>query len=158
MRKTKPILARMFARSRWAESGCLEWTGAKRGNNGYGSIDVLIFGKQRSQYIHRVSFEIAFGRIPKNMSVLHRCDNPLCFNPSHLFLGTQQDNMIDMTKKGRNVAFHGEKHPMAKLSISDVNSIRALHISGVTHLEISKQFNISRSHIQAICSGKLWRN
>jgi len=65
-------------------------------------------------YVHRVAWELTSGPIPDGMQVLHACDNPPCFNPEHLFLGTRSDNMVDMVSKGRAVnpvAALGERHP-----------------------------------------------
>ena len=75
---------------------CWLWTGAKTGR-GYGHI--LINGNSISA--HRYSWEIHYGKIPENMCILHRCDNPICIKPEHLFLGTQTDNIADMDRKGR---------------------------------------------------------
>lgn len=77
-------------------STCVEWTAAKT-TAGYG-----LFSVGRSlRYAHRAMWVGAFGPIPKGASVLHKCDNPACIRPSHLFLGTQGDNMRDMVRKGR---------------------------------------------------------
>lgn len=86
------------------ETGCWEWYGALN-NYGYGSIRV---NKIRVG-AHRASYEVFVGPIPKGLQVLHKCDNPSCVNPSHLFLGTQADNVYDMVSKGRNI--QGETHP-----------------------------------------------
>lgn len=75
---------------------CWNWTGAIN-NKGYGRINI----DGKSQLAHRVSFEIANGKIDDKMKVLHSCDNSFCVNPKHLWLGTQKDNLIDMAKKGR---------------------------------------------------------
>lgn len=75
---------------------CWEWKKAKTAH-GYGAISVA--GNQCA--VHRVSFELFNGKIPEGIFVLHSCDNPSCWNPTHLFLGTQQDNMNDMKRKGR---------------------------------------------------------
>lgn len=89
-------------------SGCLLWLGAvAKGNkkrDGYGIITVGMRserGKNRVTMSHRASYEAANGPIPDGLSVCHRCDNSLCVNPEHLFLGTHQDNMGDMVRKGR---------------------------------------------------------
>ncbi len=79
---------------------CWIWQAALK-RDGYGLFRVESYVAMRSA--HRVSWEIAFGEIPTGMQVLHRCDNPPCVNPSHLWLGTQQDNIRDMNEKGRHV-------------------------------------------------------
>jgi len=76
---------------------CWLWQGAKVGQGGYGN-----FGVDKKHHLaHRVSYELANGPIPDGMWVLHRCDNPPCVNPDHLFLGTRSDNMKDAHQKGR---------------------------------------------------------
>lgn len=71
---------------------CWGWTGGTN-NHGYARMSKI--------YAHRISYELTFGTIPEGLHVLHRCDNPPCTNPSHLMLGTHQDNMDDMKRKGR---------------------------------------------------------
>ena len=75
---------------------CWEWTGSLN-NDGYGKIVV----KEKIKLAHRISWEISFGEIPKEICVLHKCDNPSCVNHNHLLLGTQADNIVDRDKKGR---------------------------------------------------------
>lgn len=77
--------------------GCWIWTGGLDGH-GYGRV----WREGRRQGSHRVSFQLTNGRIPDGMYVCHHCDNPICVNPGHLFLGTHSDNMRDCTNKGRN--------------------------------------------------------
>ena len=76
---------------------CWEWTASKRHH--YGQFDTKL--------AHRIAWELVFKYIPEGMQVLHSCDNPGCVRPSHLFLGTQKDNMVDMMKKGRHKGHHG---------------------------------------------------
>ena len=78
--------------------GCIEWTGAAN-QYGYGRRQ----WKGRVVYVHRLAYEQAHGPIPPGLFVLHRCDNPPCYNPDHLFLGTQRDNLQDMSRKGRSI-------------------------------------------------------
>jgi len=80
-------------------NGCWGWSGSKDGK-GYGQISARD-GRRSPEKAHRVSYELAFGKIPKGMVVRHKCDNPECTNPSHLELGTQKDNMRDCSKRGR---------------------------------------------------------
>ena len=75
---------------------CWIWTGSKN-NMGYPRINI----NGRVELAHRVSYRIIKGTIPEGLRVLHKCDTPLCVNPNHLFLGTQKDNMTDMSKKQR---------------------------------------------------------
>lgn len=77
-------------------TGCWLWTGAMQ--HGYGKVRILM----KEVRAHRASWEMHKGPIPEGMNVLHRCDTPMCVNPDHLFLGSQQDNMADKKQKQRN--------------------------------------------------------
>lgn len=84
---------------------CWEWTGNKsRKIHGYGTLQI----NKRPIGAHRLSWEIHYGKIPISLCVLHRCDNSICVNPKHLFLGTHRENAIDRTRKGRSAV--GKKH------------------------------------------------
>lgn len=84
------------------ESGCVEWTGVTVKSNGYEGHRYGRFTRDGKKHLaHRVAYQRAFGGIPDGTKVLHRCDNPLCCNPQHLFLGTQRDNVRDAIGKGR---------------------------------------------------------
>ena len=84
------------------KTGCYVWTGAKS-SNGYGYLCTgLGKNKKKTHSVHRTTYIECFGEIPHGKLVLHKCDNPLCINPDHLFLGTEKDNMVDMTKKKRH--------------------------------------------------------
>lgn len=85
--------------------GCWTWLASKK-HDGYGKRKHN--GKMTTA--HRVSFEMEFGPIPDGLAVLHRCDNPPCVRPDHLFLGTQQENIADMVAKGRHS--RGAKHSL----------------------------------------------
>jgi HNH endonuclease/Helix-turn-helix domain len=105
--------------------GCWEWTGI-RTVAGYGRCGK---GGVRA---HRVSYELTYGPIPDMMHVLHRCDNPPCVNPNHLFLGAQADNMRDMAQKGR-----ARGGAAAGLDSAAVETARALHASGMSFSAIA---------------------
>src|SRR3990167_1102674 len=96
---------------------CWIWKGGKN-KTGYGRF----FFKNRLWSSHRCMWEMTNGDIPKGMNVLHRCDNPSCVNPEHLFLGTQKDNMSDCIKKGRkpNKGPFGERNAMAVIKTNQV--------------------------------------
>jgi hypothetical protein len=91
----RPLEERLAARLVRTDSGCLEWTGATL--KGYGQIG----DGQRVLYAHRVAYELAKGSVPDGLLVCHHCDNPPCCEPTHLFVGTVQDNTDDMIAKGR---------------------------------------------------------
>ena len=128
--------------------GCWVWMAAADAY-GYGKIGIAT---GRSARAHRISWRLHNGPIPNHLYVLHRCDNPCCVNPSHLYLGTQADNMADMVSKGRSSrhgAPSGEKNGMAKLTDIQVERIRLLN-GALTQREISKQFGVSQGHVSEI--------
>ena len=125
---------------------CWEWVAGTNGR-GYGRIGF----EMKSYLAHRISYQLAFGSFHKNMCVLHKCDNTFCVNPSHLFLGSQADNMKDMKEKGRGAKFpdrKGEKSPNHKLTDKQVDEIRKCYLEGdTTQVELSKKFGVDPSQI-----------
>lgn len=130
---------------------CWTWTG--RTARGYGQIRVS-FRPDRCIYAHRLSWKLHFNILPKDLFVLHRCDNRKCVNPDHLFLGTHADNMADMAAKGRGV--RPVLRPAAKLSLAQVENIKVLHAGGLTQRSLAKQFGVSFQQISRICRGERW--
>lgn len=139
---------RLVARSKATESGCIVWTGSTD-KCGYGRI----WANGRLESAHRASYEAHIGKIPEGLCVLHRCDNPPCINPSHLFLGTPLDNSNDKIAKGRNRKAAGERHWKAKLTYLQVEAIR--NESGVQDL-IAKKYGVSQATVSRIKIGKGW--
>lgn len=92
------LAARLMKRCVVAASGCWEWPGERTGVNGYGRVRV----DGRKESVHRLAYEAFVGPIPTGQHVLHRCDNPPCWRPDHLFTGTLSDNKQDEIAKGRN--------------------------------------------------------
>ncbi|WP_368880711.1 HNH endonuclease signature motif containing protein [Shewanella algae] len=132
-------------------SGCMEVS--PTGSGGYGKIKA--FGK--TMLYHRLSFELFVGSIPDGMLVCHKCDNPKCVNPEHLFLGSQQENMDDKIKKGRHVgAKKGHKHHKAKLVEWQVLEIKKKLKNGTGQHQLSKEFGVDQSTISNIATGKRW--
>jgi hypothetical protein len=124
---------------------CWIWT-AHKNSAGYGSIRD---GKKR-YLAHRFSYKKHFGIFDEKLFVCHKCDNPSCVNPDHLFLGTNNDNVKDMIAKGRQRNF-------SILKKEDVLCIKTLYAYGVfTHKQISEMFNVTRPNITQILNGKRW--
>jgi ribosome-binding protein aMBF1 (putative translation factor) len=91
------------------------------------------------------------------MNVCHKCDNPKCCNPEHLFLGTKKENTKDMCDKGRNFRARGELCGASKLTNSDVLYIRAeFSAQRMTQKDLAQKFNIHQSAISRIVHGKRW--
>lgn len=133
---------------------CWLWLGSTW-HYGYGCIYVA--KPRKAANAHRVSYEMANGPIPKGLFVLHRCDNPRCVRPSHLFLGTQMDNVRDMVNKGRERFSHrGEKHPSVKLSESEVIDIRRQSARGQSQRSIAREYGVTRSAITGILHKRTW--
>lgn len=137
----------------WAKvsktDGCWEWMGS-RNNRGYGQLGL----NGKLVLAHRFSMGMPAGAL-----VLHRCDNPPCVRPSHLFLGSHVDNMADMKSKGRRTwrGMPGESHPMAKLSGAQVMEIRELLDWGFSQRVIGEAYGVSREAVKDIKSGRNWR-
>jgi len=135
------------------ESGCWLWE-AYVSPNGYGTFSV----EGKTQGAHRVSYFLHKGEIPTGAYVLHKCDNTICVNPEHLFLGTQLDNMKDMAKKGRRHSpnHKGELHPNTKLSTEDVICILK---DGVTPMpSLALLFGVSYDTIYKIKKRVTWKH
>jgi hypothetical protein len=129
-------------------SGCWIWLGSVN-EDGYGRVSWL----RRNAHAHRVVYELLVGPIEAGKHLLHRCDNPCCVNPDHLFQGTPATNKADSVSKGRHV--HGEKHPAAKLT--DETAMQILLAHG-KHRDIAKQFGIHHSMVSGIKSRKQWKH
>lgn len=136
----------------YSPDGCWYWTASIR-VAGYGGLWV------NGKYLlaHRFSYETFKGTIPSGMFVCHTCDNRLCINPDHLWLGTNQDNMDDMNKKKRGITHSGEKNGKSIFVLSQVTEIRKLKLTKSLH-ELSKMFNCSKSAISHIIKNRVWRN
>jgi hypothetical protein len=130
---------------------CWKWRANTR--KGYGSIKV----NRKELYAHRHSWEIHNGAIPPGLSVLHKCDNPLCVRPDHLFIGTQKDNMSDCSNKGRSGRTLGEQNVFAVLKENEVLEIRKL-AGVIPQCEIAKRFNVKDAAVSKIILRRTWRH
>lgn len=135
---------------------CWIWN-KKKNNKGYGTFQERENGKKKDLLCHRESYRIFIGEIPQEMFVLHKCDNPACCNPDHLFLGNQSENMQDMIRKGRQNYPKRSLAGMAKLKEKDVFEIKRLKNEGISQVEISKKYKVSQGHISNILNKKYWR-
>lgn len=97
------------------------------------------------------------GEIPDGMIVCHKCDIRCCVNPDHLFIGTYQDNMDDMMRKGRHKTMEGEYHPRSKLTREDVVTIRELRKTMMVK-DIALLFGVSPSSISEAARGVFWKS
>lgn len=129
----------------WQGSRQAKWHGQWR--NSSGAIEPT----------HRAAWRLFVGVIPDGLHILHRCDNPICTNPSHLFLGTQSDNMKDMwlKRRGRPGVSLGVKHGMSKLTPDQVADIR---YSGSPGSELAKKYSISQTTVCDIRKRRSWNH
>ncbi len=126
--------------------GCWYWRGSFN-NKGYGQFKV----DGKMLLAHRVSYELANGPIPDGRIIRHSCHNPACVNPAHLQVGTQQDNMDDKVRAGRQATLSGEANGRSKLTDSAVREIRDLHAAGrFNQRELGELYGVHRSHISNI--------
>ena len=129
-------------------TGCWLW-GGKQDDSGYGSfyLNGIARAHRVSLYIHCVDFNV-------NLDVLHRCDNPSCVNPEHLYQGTQSDNNRDRFVRGRTC--RGGDHPKSKLSVDDVKNIRSNKTLGIR--EMGRMYNVSHTLIRRVISRESWNH
>ena len=149
-RPETPLRFRFLARLTFKTAGgCWLWAGALH-TQGYG----LIKRKDGVQLrAHRLAYELAYGAIPAGSFVCHRCDDRQCVRPSHLFLGTHDDNMADMVAKGRAARLRGNCNGSAKLQSTEVVAIRQ---SGRSQRDIAAQYGISSSAVGLIKRRERW--
>ncbi len=150
-------VGQILLRANIPDDKCWEWTGAK---SRFGHGRIKLNGKLHSP--HRIVYQMLVGNIPENYLVCHRCDNPSCVNPRHLFVGTHSDNMKDCAAKGRlnsqlNAAsFQGAKHPNAKLTDEKVREIRLRAANGEPKKRLAREFGVHKSIIQKVIQRKRW--
>jgi len=143
-----------FARHVNKTNYCWQWTGPTDGR--YGTIG---FRGNRSAKAHRVSYVINIGEIPDGCHVCHKCDNTLCVNPDHLFIGNHTTNMRDMMSKGRGNKPFGIKCGASKLSDNEVIEIRNKYQTGLySQRKLSKTFKVSQSTIWNVVNNRQWRH
>ena len=129
-----------------ADSGCWEWQ-RSRHKQGYGHFPY----KRKVMLAHRVSWILYHGILDPNILVLHKCDNPSCVNPDHLFLGTDRDNVLDSISKNR--FYRGMKKKPYSIKQSQIDEIRQLSSKGWSQKKIGQHLGISREYVGAIVRG-----
>lgn len=134
------------------DSGCIIWTGGLGSHKRYGVVGI----NGKTWLAHRAAWFLFTGEDPGTSTVCHKCDNGLCVNVDHLFLGTQGDNVRDMETKGRGNHPRNENHGRAKLTNKDVIDIRILYSNGASIRSLAKAYNISPPCIKRAVDGSGW--
>ncbi|WP_080439241.1 MULTISPECIES: HNH endonuclease [Pseudomonas syringae group] len=134
--------------------GCWGWSGTSDGK-GYGALSNRLGKPFSPEKAHRISYEKEFGEIPLGMNVCHSCDNPPCTNPQHLFLGTQQENMADCSKKGR-ISPKILENLNRRRSMTDQMAAEALrrHKAGESMASIARGFGVHQTTVSNYLKGR----
>jgi hypothetical protein len=132
-----------------APNGCWEWTGARAGKE-------QRYAQTRHDGKHVLVHRLVMGE-PDGL-VLHHCDNPICVNPDHLYVGTYADNVRDMMERGRNVPPVGEKNGQAKITEEIAAQIVAMYKNGMKPAKIAKMLGLGYYTVQNITRGRTWKH
>lgn len=157
MKYKRPTKERLLEKTTVCKkTGCWNWEGLKD-KNGYGRLGI---GKKVFR-CHRLSYEVFCGPIPPDMFVMHSCDNPSCINPDHLSVGSPDDNVQDMLRKGRYIPggkpHHGQKNGNSKLT--EKQAVEIIKLSREKSCaRISRIYNVSKTCIERIVSGQSWKH
>jgi hypothetical protein len=131
---------------------CWPWTGAFF-NDGYGTFKL----NYRQWRAPRLAYVLTHPEFDQSLCVLHRCDNPACCNPAHLFAGTKGDNNTDRKRKRRSNPLRGQRHQNSKLKDADVLAIRRLYSSGdFSQSRLGRMFNVSQTVISEVIRRETW--
>ncbi len=132
---------------------CWLWTNSPD-SRGYGTF----YANRKYFRAHRFSWTLFNGVIQNNLRVCHSCDNRMCVNPNHLFLGTAKDNMQDCLRKGRKNPAKGEKVATSVLTRKQVETVKDLCGQGLSQSEVGRMFGVKSQAINKIMRGFTWRN
>lgn len=150
----RPLELRFWEKVDIDLNGCWTWTGQKAKNKGkfdYGYLAI----RGMPTLAHRISWSIHFGEPASGLCVLHKCDNPSCVRPDHLFLGSMKDNMRDRDIKGRGS--RGEKHHWTKLDRVKVMKIREMYSSGKGSTTIGKEMGLDAATVCHVVKRRTWK-
>ena len=148
---SKRHLKRILKKTTKLPTGCWEWQGL-RFSEGYGRTKLL---GSKETLTHRISWLLHGNEIPSGLCVLHRCDNPPCLNPEHLFLGTRGDNNRDREAKGRGGQPRGSANGQSKLNAAMVREIRQ-RSDEEGGRSLAQEYGVSPTSIRNILDGVTW--
>lgn len=144
--KVCSLMCRIIEGCKKTENGCWVWQKLKAGD--YGKVR----WKQKTISAHRASYMAFNGEIPKGKWVCHSCDNPICVNPDHLWIGTPKENAMDKERKGRGT--YRDKNVFGKHSAEQIEEIKNLKKEGFTYARLCRIFNCTTSHIYNVIKEK----
>jgi len=144
--------ARFWAKVQKGE-GCWEWQASTA--RGYGQMGTMVGGRHVTYRAHRLSWAVHNGPVPQGMDVCHRCDNPPCVRPDHLFVATRQGNLADASDKGRTAS--GVRNGHSRLSAVDVARIRERVALGERSSDVAADTGVSYSHVRDLINHRRWR-
>lgn len=153
------FVTRKLAQHTITENGCWQYEGFKN-KDGYGVFQIYnpyTKPRKRKYRAHRVAYAYYHGIDPGHLFVCHKCDNPACINPDHLFLGTHKDNMEDKARKGRAAPQDGELNGNAKLNKELVRHVVGYIQKGLSNKQISESLPVTHSQVSLIRLGKSWK-